>query len=64
MEFKNKKQIASKLLKKIMDNSLTFDANNTTCLIIHQPKVPENLKKFCKINKEWLLIYQEELSID
>ena len=47
-----KNNLGIKILKKIVNNSLIFDANSTTCLYIHQPKVPADLKKFSKFNKE------------
>jgi cyclic lactone autoinducer peptide len=47
-----KNNLGVKILKKMVSNSLIFDANSATCLYIHQPKVPADLKKFSKINKE------------
>ncbi len=43
---------SAKLIKKLANHSLKFDANNTTCISIYQPKAPAALKKFSKINKE------------
>lgn len=65
MKFAIKKNVKPiSLIKKMVDSSLEKDANDITCIFIYQPKTPKELKKFSKINKEWLLIYQQELSID
>lgn len=39
------------LARKAAEKSLTRDANSTSCGAIYQPKAPEALKKFSKINK-------------
>lgn len=53
MSTKEKIQKSSaKLVKKVIGHSLKFDANNTTCITIYQPKAPAALKDFSKINKE------------
>lgn len=52
MNTKNSIQKGSvKLIKKLVNNSLKVDANNTTCITIYQPKAPAALKNFSKINK-------------
>lgn len=43
---------SNNLFKKMIKKALTTDANNTTCISIYQPKVPADLKKFSKIEKE------------
>ena len=40
------------IIKKTVKNSLKRDANNTTCIAVYQPRVPVELNKFSKINKE------------
>jgi cyclic lactone autoinducer peptide len=45
-----KKNIGVKVIKKMVSNSLILDTYNTTCISIYQPKAPEALKKFSKIN--------------
>lgn len=39
-------------VKKLADNALTRDANSTTCIWIYQPKAPEALKKFSKVEND------------
>lgn len=41
-----------KMLKKVMESVLKDNANSTTCLCIHQPKAPDALKKFSKIDSD------------
>lgn len=53
MNINNKKErLSAKLIKKVVAQSLRVDANNTSCIIIYQPKVPATLKKFSKFGKE------------
>jgi cyclic lactone autoinducer peptide len=46
------KSILEKIFGVMIEGSLISDANRTTCMIVYQPKVPSDLKKFSKINKE------------
>lgn len=39
----------TKAVKAVAEKTLTADANSTTCILLHQPKAPESLKKFSKI---------------
>ncbi len=43
------KKNAYKVSKVLIKNSVKRDANSTTCIFTHQPKVPSELKKFSKI---------------
>lgn len=47
MQNKEKKMLA-KALKAVTNNMLTVAANSRCALIYHQPKQPEELKKFRK----------------
>lgn len=47
---KDCKNIAQKLMKKVVDHTLSNDANSTTCIVVHQPKAPASLKKFSKFS--------------
>ena len=45
----NKKRISvacGEKIKRIADNYLYLDANSATCLVLHQPKAPKELKEF------------------
>lgn len=62
MKFVNKKKVQPiSLIKKMVDSTLEKDANDITCIFIYQPKTPKELKRFSKINKEWLVKYQKKL---
>lgn len=39
------------VLRHVVEFSLKGNANSTTCATIYQPKAPDALKKFSKINK-------------
>lgn len=43
---------AIKTVKSAVEKSIKLDANSTTCMIIYQPKAPEALKKFSKIEND------------
>ncbi len=45
------KTLASKMAKKVAENSLVRDANSTTCIAIYQPKAPAKLNSFKKEQK-------------
>ena len=47
---KSQKKNFTKLMKTVVEKSLTRDANSTTCMAVYQPKAPAALKKFSKIN--------------
>lgn len=38
--------ICGEKIKRIADNYLFADANSATCLFLHQPKAPKELKEF------------------
>lgn len=39
-------------VKKLADKALTRDADSTSCIWIYQPKAPEALKRFSKIEND------------
>lgn len=39
-------------VKKLADKALTSDSNSTSCYMIYQPKAPEALKRFSKIEND------------
>lgn len=41
-----------KVFGTMIGGTLISDANRTTSMMIFQPRVPVNLKKFSKLNKE------------
>lgn len=43
----NKKKIA-KAIAATLEKVLQIEANSTSCLIIYQPKMPDNLRKYRK----------------
>lgn len=45
---KHPKKMLSKMVKKVIDESLTIDTLGTTCIIYYQPKVPKGMEKFKK----------------
>lgn len=47
--FKNK---FSKIVKSTAESALKRDANSTTCFAVYQPKAPQGLKKFSKVNND------------
>ena len=51
---KNGKMMAAKIAKSVAEKALKRDANQTTCTIFYQPKMPAGLKQFKK-NKAWFL---------
>lgn len=44
----NGKIIAAKIAKSVAEKALVRDANQTTCTIFFQPKMPAGLKQFKK----------------
>lgn len=48
----NKNNVKAKILKAVAKNAVKIDANNTSCIILGQPKAPASLKKFSKINND------------
>lgn len=44
----NGKKMVAKLAKGIADNALKRDANQTSCAILYQPRVPLGLNRFKK----------------
>lgn len=49
---KNKKCTANNLLKVVAKKSIVNGANSTGCIIVYQPKAPNNLKKFSKLSDD------------
>lgn len=49
MKAQNKK---SSVLKRTINLALKGNANSTTCVSIYQPKAPQGLKKFSKMNND------------
>ena len=49
---KSRKRIFAKVIKVITEKSLEHDANSTTCMAVYQPKAPESLKRFSKIDDD------------
>lgn len=45
---KNGKMMAAKIAKAVAEKALKRDANQTTCTIFYQPKMPAGLKQFKK----------------
>lgn len=45
---KKAKMMAAKIAKSVAEKALKKDANQTTCTIFYQPKVPTSLKQFKK----------------
>lgn len=41
-----KKSFAEKTFKKVIEKTLTADANRTSCAIVYQPKAPAQLDSF------------------
>lgn len=46
------KNSLSKMVKHTAEAALTRDANSTTCFAVYQPKAPQSLKKFSKVNND------------
>lgn len=44
-------KIFKSILKKTVESALKRDANSTTCIVYYQPKAPEVLKKYSKVEK-------------
>lgn len=42
---------ATKVIKKVVENTLVADANRTSCAVIYQPKAPAKLEAFKKNSK-------------
>lgn len=49
---KSQKNDYSKIIKKVVENSLFANANSTSCIMLYQPKVPDALKNFSKIEND------------
>lgn len=49
---KSQKNNYSKIIKKVVENSLKLNANSTTCMAVYQPKAPDALKKFSKVEND------------
>lgn len=49
---KSQKKIFTKVMKTVVEKSISRDANSTSCIIYHQPKAPASLKKFSKIDND------------
>lgn len=42
----------TKAVKSMVEKFVRVDANSTTCMIVYQPKAPEALKRFSKIEND------------
>ena len=42
----------NKLIRKIVEKSSALSANTTTCGLFYQPKAPDTLKKFSKVEND------------
>lgn len=40
------------IFKKIIEKSSSISANTTTCGVFYQPKAPDALKKFSKVDND------------
>lgn len=40
------------MVKSTVEKFVRVDANSTTCIVFHQPKAPEMLKKFSKVKND------------
>ncbi len=40
------------IIKKIATSSISAEANSTSCIMLYQPKAPEALKKFSKVEND------------
>lgn len=40
--------IAAKAVTAVLNKFLKLEANSTSCIVVHQPKMPADLKKFRK----------------
>ena len=49
---KTQKKEHTKIVKTIVEKFVRVDANSTTCMAVYQPKAPEMLKKFGKIDND------------
>lgn len=49
---KNERNFGLNILKKVAEKTLSDSANSTSCMIYYQPKAPEALKKFSKIEND------------
>lgn len=52
-------EFSETLIKGVIKKSLERDINHSTCMTLYQPKVPAEIQRFCKKNKEWLVLYQK-----
>lgn len=43
--------LATKVMKKVVENTLVADANRTSCAVVYQPKAPAKLDAFKKSSK-------------
>lgn len=43
---KNRKPILTQIAKSVAETALKRNANQTTCSIVYQPKVPVDLQRF------------------
>lgn len=50
MKFQKKNY--SNVIKRVVDKSLSANANSVSCIIVYQPKVPAALKKFKKFEND------------
>ncbi|MCR5194749.1 MAG: cyclic lactone autoinducer peptide [Pseudobutyrivibrio sp.] len=45
---KKSNNVAAKLLEKVARTSVKMQADSRCMFMIHQPKMPEGIRKFCK----------------
>ncbi len=48
---KEAKKLFQTGLKKLVEKTLETEANNTSCVLIYQPKAPKNLDRYKKAEK-------------
>lgn len=49
---KSQKRTITKIMKTVIEKSLTHDANSASCIVYYQPKAPAALKKFSKVEND------------
>lgn len=49
---KSQKNFFTKAIKTMAEKSLERNANSTTCIYYYQPKAPDALKKFSKVEND------------
>ena len=52
INMKSERNFCLNILKKVAEKTLSDSANSTSCMIYYQPKAPEALKNFSKIEND------------